>query len=276
MARIPAWQKWKKAFLAEQGDPDPANPDPNNFPNPSNDEGVTLTGGAGADTLNGKNGNDYLYGGAGVDTLDGKDGNDYLYGGVGDDTLNGSYGNDVLFGGRGNDSLDGSWGHDVLFGGNGNDTLIGGGGSNHLYGGRGNDSLTGGEGADVLRGGRGDDTLKGSWGADRFEFHRYSGDDVIKDFLENDVTYAYPDPENPSEIIMEKGGRPGNTDAEGNYDPNLRDKLVFYGKNLDYEDLTIVDSEAGAVITGYGKNASVTLTGISADDLTESDFDFMG
>ncbi len=275
MARIPAWQKWKKAFLAEQGDPDPANPDPNNLPNPSNDEGVTLTGGAGADTLKGKGGDDTLKGGAGDDTLDGKDGNDYLYGGVGDDTLDGSWGHDVLFGGRGNDSLDGSWGHDVLFGGNGNDTLNSGGGNSHLYGGRGDDTLNGAEGADVLRGGRGDDTLKGSWGADRFEFHRYSGHDVITDFLENSGTYSYADPDNEGEWITERAG-PGNTDAKGNYHPEWRDKLVFYGKKLDYEDLTIVDSEAGAVITGYGKNASVTLTGISADELTESDFVFMG
>ena len=267
MARIPAWQKWKKAFLAEQGDPDPNNPDPNNIPSPSSDESLTLTGGDGDDTLKGGKSADTLKGGAGADTLDGSYGNDYLYGGVGDDTLNGSWGHDVLFGGRGNDTLDGSWGHDVLFGGNGNDTLIGGGGSNHLYGGRGNDSLTGGEGADVLRGGRGDDTLKGSWGADRFEFHRYSGDDVITDFLEAGSTVEDSD----GQLLPR-----GNYDHELNLLPDVRDKLVFYGKKLDYEDLTIVDSEAGAVITGYGKNASVTLTGISADDLTESDFVFMG
>ncbi len=255
MAKISAWRKWKKDFLAEQGDPDPNNPDINNLP--SNEESRTLTGTEGDDRLEAGNGGDTLFGMGGADSMAGSIGHDVLYGGAGRDTMAAGPGHDILFGGNGNDTLDGSFGND------------------HLYGGRGKDTLNGSYDNDVLRGGRGNDTLEGGWGADRFEFHRYSGEDVITDFLENSSTHIYPDPENEKLSITKQAG-PGNHDSQGNYHADWRDKLVFYGKNLDYEDLTIVDSEAGAVITGYGAGASVTLTGISADDLTESDFVFMG
>ncbi len=44
-----------------------------------------------------------------------------------------------------------------------------------------------------------------------------------------------------------------------------------------YKDLTITDSEASnAVITECREGVSVTLMGVSADELVESDFDFLG
>ena len=60
--------------------------------------GVTLLGGAGADTLTS---------GGGEDSLVGSDGVDSLTGGAGDDTIEGGRGQDTLFGGAGADQITG-------------------------------------------------------------------------------------------------------------------------------------------------------------------------
>lgn len=56
----------------------------------------TLTGNAGVDTINGGAGNDTIVGGAGNDILSGGEGNDTITGGVGIDTLTGGAGADVF------------------------------------------------------------------------------------------------------------------------------------------------------------------------------------
>ncbi len=54
------------------------------------------------------------------------------------------------------------------------------------------------------------------------------------------------------------------------------DLIVIKGGKT-FDDLTITDNADGnAVVTGYGEDASVTLEGVSASELTESDFDFLG
>ncbi|BCL34293.1 choice-of-anchor I family protein [Nostoc sp. MS1] len=85
--------------------------------------GITLNGGNGQDTLNGRSGND---------TINGGNGNDVLYGNRGNDTLIGGNGDDVLWGGAGADSLNGGNGNDVLIGGLGKDILTGGHGSDRF------------------------------------------------------------------------------------------------------------------------------------------------
>lgn len=65
--------------------------------------GVTLTTGAGNQTIVGTDASDELNGGAGDDTLRGGSGNNTLNGGIGDDVLEGGIGNDALNGGDGND-----------------------------------------------------------------------------------------------------------------------------------------------------------------------------
>jgi len=53
------------------------------------------------------------YGGVGGnDTLNGGDGDDFLYGGVGNDTMKGDKGNDTFYGGTGNDIMTGGQGND--------------------------------------------------------------------------------------------------------------------------------------------------------------------
>ena len=80
---------------------------------------------AGADDLEGDEGDDILYGGAGADDLEGDEGNDILYGEDGADDLEGNEGDDVLDGGAGNDYLEGGIGNDTyLFGpGSGQDYI---------------------------------------------------------------------------------------------------------------------------------------------------------
>lgn len=134
-----------------------------------------ITGGAGGDTLNGTEFEDFISGLDGDDTIFGDESNDIILGGNGNDILTGNSGNDEIFGevgidnlngGDGNDLLDGGAGNDTLIGGNGEDNLIGGDGFDTLNGGNGNDTIFGGAGLDTLNGGRGDDVIDGGAGND--------------------------------------------------------------------------------------------------------------
>jgi Ca2+-binding RTX toxin-like protein len=84
------------------------------------------------DTINGDAGDDritvdYRYGQK--LTINGGEGNDYIFSGNLNDTLNGDAGNDRIYGNGGNDTINGGAGNDLIVGGRGQDTLIGGGGN---------------------------------------------------------------------------------------------------------------------------------------------------
>ncbi|EIM24651.1 calcium-binding protein [Microvirga lotononidis] len=160
-----------------------------------------IFGNAGANVIDGRDGDDRLYGDGGNDVISGGSGQDVLYGGMGDDLLSGGEGNDHLFGDVGNDTLDGGDGNDALYGGTGRNLLLGLGGNDTLYGGMhadtllggdGNDSLYGDVGNDSLDGGPGNDTLNGGWGRDVFIFkdklNAKTNVDTIKDFDVKDDT----------------------------------------------------------------------------------------
>ncbi|WP_175389128.1 S-layer family protein, partial [Pseudomonas sp. C2B4] len=172
-------------------------------------DGHTLTGTAGNDTLVAGDGNNILNAG---------DGNDILTAGNGTNELHGGAGNDLLFSGTGTDWLDGGTGNDTasyahatagvtvnlgvtgaqntfgagtdtltgienLVGSNFNDSLTGDNNSNIITGGLGNDVLKGEGGDDFLIGGLGNNTLTGGSGADTFQWLKgNSGHDVITDF----------------------------------------------------------------------------------------------
>lgn len=146
-----------------------------------------------------------LVGGSGDDTLNGRAGNDLLAGGSGNDILNGGGGQDTAIFGSGNNRInlntstfqDTGEGIDQLisiencYAGAGNDILIGNGLDNILYGEDGNDTIDGGAGNDTILGGNGDDWLIGGGGLDRitggtgkdvFEVRRNPGHDLITDF----------------------------------------------------------------------------------------------
>ncbi|MBR4382613.1 MAG: hypothetical protein IKP64_03550, partial [Selenomonadaceae bacterium] len=71
-------------------------------------------------------------------------GADSIFANVGNDTINGGAGNDILYGEAGNDAVRGDAGNDSLNGGTGNDTLTGGDGKNVFIFGKnsGNDVIT--------------------------------------------------------------------------------------------------------------------------------------
>jgi VCBS repeat-containing protein len=169
-------------------------------------------------TLTGTTGNDTLVAGNGDNIINAGDGNDILTAGNGNNTLHGDAGNDLLFSGTGNDLLDGGIGNDTasyahatagvtvnlgqsgpqntfgagtdtltaienLVGSDFNDNLIGDNNSNIITGGLGNDVLKGEGGDDFLIGGLGNNTLTGGSGADTFQWLKgNSGHDVITDF----------------------------------------------------------------------------------------------
>ena len=215
----------------------------------SNDDDV-IKGGKGHQEIYGFSGNDRIWGGNGIDWIYGDRGIDRIWGGKGNDDIAGGYGHDRLWGGKGDDILWGGTGNDRLFGGEGDDKLLSDQGRDHLHGGAGDDLILAGFGADVIFGGKGDDIL---WGdrdiegqgyvnaprKDRFNFDDESGHDIIKDYQAG------------------------------------KDVLVFHDAK-EREDLIVKDSEGGAVITGALDDWSVTLVGVEAGDLTESDFVFLG
>lgn len=148
-----------------------------------NGENNVLSGGIGAQTLNGLDGDDRLDGGAGVDTMTGGLGDDtYVVDNAGDIvienanegtdtveaafdfTLSGNIENLTLTSpgrtGVGNNDanrIEGFTGAETLQGLDGDDELLGQAGDDQLDGGAGADRLDGGSGADIMTGGLGDD-----------------------------------------------------------------------------------------------------------------------
>jgi serralysin len=187
----------------------------------------------------GDEGRDVFRTGANTDFVSGLGGNDDIRLGRGDDVGLGGDGSDRIWLGRGDDIGMGGSGNDLIQGGRGNDMIGGDDGNDVLRGGRGHDELDGGAGRDLLIGGRGDDMLTGGADDDIFRFNSHSGSDVITDFtLGEDLIQ-----------IRARGMR-------------------------DFDDLEhrIFDSAEGAVIHVGGTD--ITLAGIRADSLTESDFQF--
>ena len=175
----------------------------------------TLSGGGGADIIDGGTGDDKLYGGNSYgenkyyEIKDGKletspdkvktdadDSADTLIGGMGKDWLDGGKGNDSLYGGVAtiangqvtyNESEDTDTSRDTLKGGAGSDVMYGGKGDDWLIGGQGNDTMYGGEGDDFLFGGLDGDVMDG--GADNDVFFGGQGNDVMYGGADNDVYF---------------------------------------------------------------------------------------
>ena len=126
--------------------------------NAGGDNDLIIKAGA---TLNGGDGNDYLFGTGGNNILSGNGGDDYIVGYGGSNTLSG---------GDGNDFLAGHGGTNVLTGGAGNDVLYAQSTGSH------NSSLDGGADNDTLYAGHynGTTTMKGGTGNDTFEFLDYT------------------------------------------------------------------------------------------------------
>ena len=136
----------------------------------------THLGTAGADTINGTNGDDVVLALGGSDFIDtgpgddlvcAGDGNDRVFTRAGVDRVFGEGGADRIFGGAARDFLFGQQGFDRLFGGAGGDRAVGGAQLDRLFGGPGFDRLLGQAGHDRLFGNAGKDFLNGAAGRDR-------------------------------------------------------------------------------------------------------------
>lgn len=129
-------------------------------------------------------------------------------------------------------------------GGDGADTFLGFSHDDVLIGGRGNDVLNGRLGDDHLTGGAGRDILIGGRGADTFHFTKVFGRDIVRDF--------------------EAG----------------TDKLDFsatLGEATSFEDFLDNSTEVnGRLIYDMGDDGKnvIVLVGVTADDLSASDFIF--
>ena len=216
----------------------------------------TIIGGAGNDTFSILNGNDSVDGGDGVDVLILNDGAtvgpDYTIdlglgtatGSNGDvnlftdfESVAGGLGSNTFTGTSGNDVVQSYDGNDVFTLGEGADSAFAAGGDDSLDGDGGNDGLDGGAGSDTLDGGTGNDTLKGGSDADTYLFEVGDGQDTITDF------------------------------AIGS------DLIDLRGTGIAFADLSITDMGGNAVIVyDSGTSSQITLNGITAASVTESDF----
>ena len=168
---------------------------------------IAISGLAGNDILQGRNGVNTLDGGEGIDTVSyaasngldavgvtvnlytGKVSGDYAQGDkiYNFENIVGGYDDDTLTGDGKDNKIEGRDKSDTIYGLGGNDILYGGGegpvndGEDFLYGGEGDDKLYGDAGADTLDGGEDNDILKGGAGLDTYVFKGDFGDDTITD-----------------------------------------------------------------------------------------------
>ena len=87
----------------------------------------TVYGGAGDDVVGASIGNDLVYGGDGNDTINGggySNEGDTLFGDAGNDSISGDAGNDTLYGGADDDILVGGTNDDSIYGGTGNYKIV--------------------------------------------------------------------------------------------------------------------------------------------------------
>lgn len=205
----------------------------------------TLSGGSGRDTLAGGGDSDSLYGGSGMDLLlgnqgadviDAGEGGDTVYGGADSDSILGGNYADRLYGDSGQDTLYGNAGEDWIYGGSDDDIIFGGADTNVLYGNDGADRLIGGNGSDWLSGDAGNDTLAGGQGADYFMvLSAGGGSDVVRDFTVG------------------------------------TDRLVLAAGTA----WSVGANQGGNAVVWLAAGDSVTLAGVSADQITANSFVYL-
>ena len=261
------------------------------------DTANVLKGGGGDDRLEGRGGADILITGSGNDVLDGGAGRDVLFGGYGNDRMFGGNDDDEIHGEAGDDLIDGGHGADKLFGDEGIDTLsyassTGGvnvnidtgavsGGYAFLDTIHNFENVTGSQFADVLvgtdgigfstqngngeiadnvmRGLGGDDQIDGRDGHDRIDGG--TGNDWLTGGADSDIFMFQAVDQLPSSHIPAPPGDDIITDFQVGVD-----QLEFSGIETLY-DLNFQEVNGNAVITYAHATGSITLTGVSLDQL---------
>lgn len=143
-------------------------------------------------------------------------------------------------------------GDDVLDGGAGNDSISGDGGNDSILGGTGNDTIDGGDDNDTIAGGADDDVITGGEGFDTFTFNPGDGDDVITDF--------------------NTGTGQDITDGDQTNNDFLDLSAYYTGLSelrADLADDGILNQSVGDYSDNTAMNGSITLTGVTASDLTQ-------
>jgi len=125
-----------------------------------------------------------VLGGKGNDTIQGGDGENYLFGDAGNDTIFSGGDSNLIAGGAGDDVIHCDFGQ--AHGEQGNDTLYGGDGYYSLYGDAGNDKLYGGSYGGTIDGGAGNDYLE----AGGHTYYQWSYGDTVNGGPGNDTIYT--------------------------------------------------------------------------------------
>ena len=240
----------------------------------------TLEGGDGDDTLEGGDGKDWLVGGAGADVIDGGggiDGASYLdwdaetgvtvnlatgVGRGGDAEGDMLRGIERVYGSEHADHITGDGGRNELVGSSGDDTLEGGAGDDTLEGFGDDDALTGGDGDDTLAGGDGDDILQGGDGNDILRGRSSHFDDQDEDRLwggRGADTFSFGD----GDTVLDF------TDGDDRIEISL---LELDHINADNFETNVTIRQSGSDVEVQIGDAVMTLTGVSAADVTVDDF----
>jgi len=181
--------------------------------------------------------------GSGNDAVVGNDADNVVFGGAGSDTAWGGNGNDQLYGNFDSDVLYGEAGDDVLFGGQGGDLVFGSVGADQLYGNMMSDIVYGEAGDDSIFGGQGDDQLFGG-----------QGNDFIAGNLGNDTMTGGAG----ADRFVANGN-----DAVTDFDFAEGDRLAL-SAGVTYA----VSAGSGGALVTFSTGATVTLTGVSATQVT--------
>ena len=158
--------------------------------------------------------------------------------------------NYVVYGGAqyGRQQIDLAAGDNFYQGNDAPEYIISNSGDDVINAGGGNDVIEAGTGDDIINGGTGNDRLTGGDGADSFVFDSSSGDDIITDFTTGT----------------------DSIDMSALSDLLVLSSSVFEG---DFKDLFMTENNGDTTIT-FSENNTLTLQGVSKDDLSYSDFNF--
>ncbi len=223
-------------------------------------------------------GDDVIETGGGDDVVNAGEGDDQIFDTTGDDEINGGAGNDVGVSLSGNNSFNeddtgtsatdprtlndfycGGYGDDTFNAGDGHDLLIGDVGSPYYFG------------DDTMNGGTGDDIMQGAGGADEFVFTDDAGSHGHDTIGRVDLDALFNNfPTDIDDVPMLTGA------AGRDFEIGV-DTIVMSGLDgiSSFEDLTIADNGSGDAVITTSADSSITLIGVSATELSASDFEFI-
>lgn len=223
------------------------------------------------------------------DTIQGTDGTDFIIGTDLNEAIYYEGGSDIVFAAGGDDFIVSSTnpatsntdGFDMLYGAAGNDTILATGGAAYVEGGEGNDIMAGGAGNQIMYGGAGNDYLlagadmAGGFHADVDMLYGGAGDDLFLSVAGNNTMSGGPGadtfifislpPEDHKATIMD-------FDVSGD---QIGLGLSRVSDNAEQYEFFMENAEEGGlgvVYTHPESGATLTILGVSLDDITVDNF----